>query len=190
MKKLEWKKELSVGVETIDNDHKKLISITNDLIDAVTQEKDLKIILDIFDELEAYTRYHFEREEAYMDTSCVHITSIDRKHHKAQHRYFIDKLVRFRQRIESGENENQEERFAILEFLVEWLLNHIIHEDLSLNACQKDIISKSSPFTSWLSRHFTLFARARILIILPLSFLVLSAVYISFNLFKMSFIFP
>jgi diguanylate cyclase (GGDEF)-like protein len=68
--------------------------------------------------------------------------------------------------------------------LIEWLLDHIIHEDLALNACQQQTTPKTTPFTNWINRHFSLFERARMVIVLPLVFLIISAVYISFHLFQ------
>ena len=82
MQNVEWKQELSVGIETIDEDHKRLIELTNTLINAIDKDIPKEELKTIFEELEAYTHYHFEREEGFMDEHCItsDIHEMIRKH--------------------------------------------------------------------------------------------------------------
>jgi diguanylate cyclase (GGDEF)-like protein/hemerythrin-like metal-binding protein len=183
MKHIRWNDELTVGIDTIDQDHKRLIEITNRLIDAIVTHNDRKIVITIFDELEAYTQYHFRREEAFMHSNCTSNDDIDVDLHKEQHRYFIDKLKKYKRNLLSEENiYASTEIFDMLEFLVEWLLDHIIYEDLSLGSCEKSDEDEKS-FFDRLNRRVSLLTRARILIFIPLFFLFFSVSYISFDLY-------
>jgi hemerythrin len=58
-----WNDRLSVGVDAIDEDHKKLIAMINDLYDAILAGRERKKLDNLLDRLVDYTRYHFAREE-------------------------------------------------------------------------------------------------------------------------------
>jgi len=60
---MSWSDKLSVGVEALDNDHKKLIEMINELYDGIVSGQNKEIIASIIDRLVQYTRYHFTREE-------------------------------------------------------------------------------------------------------------------------------
>ena len=60
-----WKEEYSVGIVSLDNDHKKLISLLNQFTTAydyaMSEEYERQALKDLIN----YTKYHFEREEQY-----------------------------------------------------------------------------------------------------------------------------
>ena len=60
----EWNQGLSVGVEEIDNDHKRLLAIISDLANAIEENHEKEIIGQVFTKLEEYVSLHFQREEA------------------------------------------------------------------------------------------------------------------------------
>jgi len=63
---MQWTEDLSVGVETIDNQHKELFSRINSLADAIRQGKCTYIIHGVVTFLEDYAASHFSAEEAFM----------------------------------------------------------------------------------------------------------------------------
>jgi len=63
---IEWKKSYSVGLDSIDDDHKKLLGMINQLQTASHYTTDDKMIEHILDDLIDYTKYHFSREEKIM----------------------------------------------------------------------------------------------------------------------------
>jgi len=184
MKKIEWRDELRVGIESIDTDHKKLVQLTNDLIDAVTHHRPKEDILTVYNELVDYTQYHFAREERFMTGNCDSYTPVDQQHHLKQHRYFINKLHRIKKELTHIENGSDPRLLDIVEFLVKWLLDHIIHQDLSLTSCIYNKQHQHKGFGAWINRRFSLFNRAKLVIILPLIFLLLTVGYISYDLYK------
>ena len=64
-KKLEWEEKYSVGVVEIDNQHKRMFEIINELFEAINnkiiEEKLDKIIAKVVD----YKDFHFTTEEKY-----------------------------------------------------------------------------------------------------------------------------
>ena len=58
-----WTSEMSVDVKMLDNDHKRLAILINDLHAGLMAGRDSKDLDHIFDELIAYARVHFAQEE-------------------------------------------------------------------------------------------------------------------------------
>ena len=118
----EFKDEYKIGIDIIDEQHNKLFDIADRtyylLKDEFTIDKYDKIV-ELLKELKEYTAYHFKCEEDYME-------SINYKRmftQKIEHESFIKKL----DEIDLNKvDENQDEYIMeILEFLTNWLINHI-----------------------------------------------------------------
>ena len=116
-----WNNDYCIGIETIDMQHKKLFDIMHQLDVASQQEADIKDITKLFDELDNYTKYHFEEEEAYFLT----LPADEIKRHKKEHDFFISELAStVEQSIRIGALS-----LGLLYFLNDWLINHILIED-------------------------------------------------------------
>ena len=63
---IQWTPDFSVGVESIDTDHKVLISLINQLDDAILGGEPKQTVSRVLDALSDYTNYHFAREELLM----------------------------------------------------------------------------------------------------------------------------
>ena len=173
MYQIEWSDDLSVGVEQIDDDHKELIAIINKMINEVGKNKDL--LLQHFDELEDYTRYHFRREEKLMIDQCL--TDEDRamvKEHLKEHKHFVKKIPELKKKIAFASSSDVS--FETIDFLVTWLLDHIIVKDLSLSQCfihnQATAKDKSKnffyPFIERINKKLSLYSKVLLLIAIPL----------------------
>lgn len=124
----EMKTEYFTGIEMIDEEHKQLFAYANEAFDLLQEEftpDKYDNISKILEELRAYTKKHFADEEAYME-------SINYKRlftQKIQHQQFIDKLDELDME-HLGESEDQDAQIReILDFLTDWLVNHILHVD-------------------------------------------------------------
>lgn len=118
-----------IGIEEIDSEHDHLFALANhayallknDLLQDKSQD-----IMHIISELIDYARNHFAHEEAYMDK----IRYANRKSHIAQHRQFENRLSE----IDFDALENAAGQLSLLEelldFFGDWLINHIISEDM------------------------------------------------------------
>lgn len=114
----EWNDSYSVGITEMDNEHKKLFAIINELFDGLKAGKGRDILDGIFNQLKDYTRVHFSDEEILMKR--YEYPGLEEQ--KKQHEAFIDKI-----RVE--ENKSKGGAFLvsveILGFLRDWLTTHI-----------------------------------------------------------------
>ena len=119
----EMKEEYKIGVEHIDEQHKKLFELADKaymlLKDEFSLDKYDKIV-QILEELKEYTIFHFKSEEEYME-------SINYKRlftQKIEHEKFIKTLEDIDLR---HIDENQDESLVkMLNFLNDWLTEHIL----------------------------------------------------------------
>lgn len=117
-----WDSSLSVGVERIDNEHKKLVQILNDLHTAMTQGQVKAVTGPLLTELVRYTREHFANEEALM----LRTKYPQYAEHHAQHKELTSQVEEFVGRYERGEISIS---VHLLTFLRDWLTTHIQRED-------------------------------------------------------------
>ncbi|GLQ30855.1 hypothetical protein GCM10007876_13340 [Litoribrevibacter albus] len=113
-----WKDEYSVGVKVLDNDHKKLISLLNQFKTAYDYYTETEFERQALEELVAYTKFHFEREEKYMAETGYP----DLENHKRQHLTMISQVESF---VEKYKREGHDSLNEVSDFLTHWLLNHI-----------------------------------------------------------------
>ncbi len=123
---VKWEDKYSLGVESIDEQHKELFQIANRIYELLKNEMILDKydhIMEIIDELKNYTVDHFKDEEEYMK-------SIGYKKflsHKVAHTDFLDKMENIDvNKIDNGHNEYL---LSILDFVCLWLIEHIMKED-------------------------------------------------------------
>ncbi|GBD90056.1 bacteriohemerythrin [bacterium BMS3Abin04] len=119
---LEWSEKLSVKVEEIDSQHKKLIKIINNLNDAWKNDFKFEEFKNVFLDLIDYTEYHFRSEEKYMEKYNYPKLEIHRK----QHRAFVDRLMKLKEKC----SYNKKEAYTdLLSFLSNWIVVHIMNSD-------------------------------------------------------------
>ena len=121
--------EYLTGIELIDNEHRQLFVLVNE-VHALVHDNFIfdkyDEIMRILTELRNYTEMHFHDEEAYMEQ--IHYAGLDIQRHA--HDAFIEKLVNINfEELESLDDNQQEYLQDILEFLAKWLVNHILKMD-------------------------------------------------------------
>lgn len=115
---LTWRDSYSVGIESIDSDHKNLIHLINNLQTAIDYKTDAKFEKQTMDEVIDYTKYHFNREEGLMEDNGYP----DFVPHKAQHKNMIDQVNELVKAYDDGESGAIE---SLLTYLKSWLIKHI-----------------------------------------------------------------
>jgi hemerythrin len=115
---INWNNSLSVDVEEIDQQHKRLIAIINDLNSAMKQGKGKDIIGGIVRGLIDYAVVHFKTEENYFEQFGYSETD----DHIAEHVSFIQKVSEFKDGYEKG---TLGLTIQVMQFLSDWLQNHI-----------------------------------------------------------------
>ncbi len=115
---MKWTDAMSVGVETLDEDHRQLIHLINNLAYADAD------FAEVFNRLLDYITSHFEREEAHLE--ALGYPGIDS--HRAQHDAFADRVGEMlRHYRESGFDTTDGQ---VSDFLWTWLKSHILIEDM------------------------------------------------------------
>lgn len=122
----EFTDEYLTGIELIDKEHKELFRIVdtaNQLVKSYDADSGYDNIIDILNKLKDYTKEHFSDEEEYMES--IHYKGLAAQ--KRAHEAFIDKL----ENIDVREIENNPREYLqkLLEFLLGWLINHILNTD-------------------------------------------------------------
>jgi hemerythrin-like metal-binding protein len=117
-----WNDRISVGVAAIDDDHKRLIGITNELYDAIVARRGKEVLGRLLDEIVVYTEYHFDREERFFDATGYP----DAFEHKQQHSDFARQVRLIRDRYKSG---SVGLTLEVMNFLKDWLFDHILGSD-------------------------------------------------------------
>ena len=116
---VEWKPFYSVGDVTIDEQHKRLLGIIDELYGATQTGHDPALVATIVDQLVEYTMTHFEHEEHAM-WACAYP---DFDAHKALHDEMRRRSLEFQANPQSlGEN-------ALLQFVKSWWVRHIQNQD-------------------------------------------------------------
>ena len=121
----EMKPEYYTGIEFIDKEHARLFELAQEthelLYDDLLQDKSDRII-HLVSELINYTKTHFAHEEEYQKS--INYAYIEE--HAAQHRQFEDSLLEIDlDEIEDDFDSQNDTVENLLEFLINWLINHI-----------------------------------------------------------------
>jgi hemerythrin-like metal-binding protein len=127
-RKLEWEEVYSVGVEEIDNQHKKLFEIINTLIDTATKIPDKAEISRIIETLIVYKKIHFDTEEKYFKEFKYEGS----EEHIAEHKRFNLKLTEI---MESNQSDGIALSYALVDFLEDWLVGHLMGLDQKYKSC-------------------------------------------------------
>ena len=127
MKDIVWGDILSVGVEEINEDHRKLVSIFNILNHSVTEGDSPEYLAAVLEELINCTVWHFSHEERLM----LKYGYEGIEEHKAEHKELIKSAKKLQQEILESDKAVAD---ADIEFLERWLTEHIFTFDMRLGS--------------------------------------------------------
>jgi hemerythrin-like metal-binding protein len=118
-----WTEEMSVGVKVLDDDHKNLIEMLNQLNDGILAGKGRETLGVVIEKLLEYTNFHFAREERlFIETGYPGGAA-----HKEEHESLSRRVKNLQSRFESG--QSLEVSMETMAFLKSWLTNHIQGSD-------------------------------------------------------------
>lgn len=115
---LEWKEEYSVGIDSIDEQHKKMIDLINQLQAALIYATGIEFERDALNALVDYTKVHFAYEEGMLEDNDYPGFEA----HKAQHAKMIAKVEAV---LEEYQKEPETAMKNAVDYLQDWLIVHI-----------------------------------------------------------------
>lgn len=125
MKDLVLDKLLSVSVEEIDDDHRRLVSLFNILNHAVAEGEPPEYLAAVLEELINCTVWHFSHEERLM----LRYGYQGMAEHKADHAGLIESARELQEKIlQSGAHVADQD----IVYLERWLTEHILTADMKL----------------------------------------------------------
>ncbi len=128
---ISWDDKFITGIRLIDDQHKKLVNMINDLHDAMMIGKGKQAVSKVIQELVDYTVSHFSTEEKFM----IKYSYPWMLPHRSEHKKFVDQVSDF----QKGYNEGKISlSIEIMNFLKDWLVNHIQNTDKKLGPFLKE----------------------------------------------------
>ena len=123
MPMIAWNDRLSVHVPTIDNEHRELIDILNQLYDAIRAGAARPILSKVLDRLTDYTQFHFTHEESLFTQSDYP----DIEPHRLEHANAAAWLNEIRRKYDEGVSAGLS--LDVVTYLKDWLFDHILGSD-------------------------------------------------------------
>ena len=138
--KRNWRKDVEIGIPAIDADHVRLFDLVDRFSEQERQGLDRAALAEILGELSDYARDHFRREEAFQAAVGFH----DAANHRTQHAFLLGQIDSLRGRyLDTPEMPGPEATQAVGILLREWLVGHILREDVKMRryAAELDRVS-------------------------------------------------
>lgn len=128
---LTFSEKYCTGVDVIDREHRRLFEILADLNELNREEfmsDKYDAIVEVVEELKDYTVKHFQDEERYMESIRYEGLAVQKNVHQA----FIDKIDDIN--INDIDENQQIYLDVLIDFLANWLINHIMKMDQKIPA--------------------------------------------------------
>lgn len=127
MSRVTWTNEFKLGLPAIDADHRELLDLCNEFLEAAQADRAITDLAIILDRLIQRTRAHFLAEERLLDRHGYPGFAI----HKAEHERLLAQAATLKARY-SETHQGDDLRHLTVEtadFLQTWLLDHICTND-------------------------------------------------------------
>lgn len=120
-----WKDDYNTGIDIMDEQHKKLVLLLDELYTSIQSGKGHQVLFDILIGLSEYSIDHFTTEEKLMREYGFK----DIQKHSVEHQKLINDLNDFNNKYISG---NTSLPVQLTDYLKDWLTNHILKTDMVL----------------------------------------------------------
>lgn len=125
MKDLIWDESLSVDIQEVDEDHRRLVDLFNILNHSVADGDATNYIEAVMEELICCTAWHFRHEERLM----LKYNYKGFEEHKKEHQELVDSAKELQQKLVlEGKPVSDKD----IEFLEHWLVGHILGADMEM----------------------------------------------------------
>ncbi|GAB5605147.1 bacteriohemerythrin [Sideroxyarcus sp. TK5] len=140
MAKFIWTDQLNVGIDVIDQQHRRIVEYINQLDDARSNGMSNEEISWLLNDLVDYTISHFGFEESLQEEAQYPFLASHRKVHDL----FAQRVAEFQRRAEQGEDIVK----ALNSLLVTWLFNHIKRDDNDYVESVKAYLAQKQDFVA------------------------------------------
>ncbi|MBN2716180.1 MAG: bacteriohemerythrin [Deltaproteobacteria bacterium] len=120
---IKWDESWNTNIAVIDQQHRKLLNLVNDLSDAMRVGKSKDVMADVLTVLVNYTKTHFSAEERLMTQAKYD----DLAGHKKEHDGFVEKINSYAEKVKAGSSAVSIE---MMSFLSSWIIQHIKGTDM------------------------------------------------------------
>lgn len=117
-----WNEKLAVNIKQIDDEHKHLVALINELHDAMVQGKGREVMGEVLTNLVEYTQTHFAHEEHWMSTYGY----LGYVRHKNEHDALTKQVLDLQRQYLQGQAVLT---MDVMNFLRDWLNDHIMGSD-------------------------------------------------------------
>lgn len=118
IEEIPWEKKYAIGIPKVDSEHQELLNKINTLIRSMNTKRGID---KAFADLKEYTVFHFDEEEAYMQS----IDYPSYESHKRVHEKLLANVGKFEAQLKAGKLEKDK----LASFLKNWLFTHIMGID-------------------------------------------------------------
>ncbi len=125
---MEWNEKLSVGIKTIDSQHKELFKRINNLVNAIKEHRCKDEIDGTIKFLEDYARVHFAEEERHMRETGY----AGYEEQKVEHKKYLAALAELK--VQAGQPRIKGSSYDLSattnQVVVDWIVDHIMKTDI------------------------------------------------------------
>jgi hemerythrin len=126
--KIFWDEKLRTGDPNLDNQHKALFGMFNQLADTIENGADKEYVGNILNTLDFYSEWHFSHEENCMEKHRCLVAGKN----KAAHAQFKEKIKRYQREFENGAEDLEDFALRLHGEIAEWFRGHILAVDTRL----------------------------------------------------------
>ena len=122
-----WNDGYSVNIREIDEQHKRLVSLVDEMYEAMRAGKGSEVLGKILADLIHYTKTHFATEERYFRLYGYPEFEV----HKKEHDILTGQAMDLKEKFDAGQTALSSQTGT---FLKNWLINHIQKTDKKYSA--------------------------------------------------------
>jgi len=138
-----WKPEYEIGIQEIDEQHKKLVALINNFYTTLVRKGSNEEVAQVIFEVIDYTKVHFAIEECLLRMFEYE----DYENHKKGHDVFVERVLAIDKRFRGGDASVSMELFSLLR---DWLIQHIQEKDTQY----APVLLKRGVKKSWLRKFW------------------------------------
>ena len=123
---MKWKTMYGIGIDKVDEQHEKLFEISQRIEELFLLPRHIDKfdeMVEIIEELKAYTMYHFNEEQKLMQS----VQYPKYFSHLVEHQDFIEKMNALD--IHELDKAQQEQIRGLVDFMMTWLVEHVLERD-------------------------------------------------------------